>query len=384
MVSGMMGEGTRVSGAGLEGARPPEIYDISPQLGLGLHALRDVYGLVPKRFLAEGRRHPRLEAWCEQHGRPYAMALEAVQSVLEPLFPEFFGSGRAPRSADWFGALGARLAGQEFSLLEYAMPWVVGQLVRGLPSRDQAGLRPEQQLLAAGERHPAVAALLKAYDREMRDRPSRAKNDEQSMWQRLSRHLLMFRVRRIVGFAVEPLMSQHLRQEAAKLDDPLLRKLGRLVCARNEFVANADELEELTQEARKSLGRESEQPPEDPPDPPSSSLDEAIDEVEQDAQRMGERLGPHGKKVTVIVEDKEPEEPAAVMVRLDRPSPAPPSTEPAEPTESAASELSALPPACENCRHAASLADSLARFRVTLEHGLASLRNRDGPCTVPL
>lgn len=93
---------------------------------------------------------------------------------------------------------------------------------------------------------------------------------------------------------------------------------------------------------------------------------------------MGERLEPHGKKVTVVVEDREPGEPAASVVRLDRPTSAPASS------ASPAPEPPALPQLCCGCPHAARLRFSLGRLHATMEHGLARLRNRDGPCAVPL
>jgi len=194
------------------------------------------------------------------------------------------------------------------------------------------------------------------------------------MLQRLKRHLLAFRVRRIAGPAVEPLMSMHLRIRAAALDTELLEELGLLLLERGQVVKNQDELDRLVEQARERLGRE----PEEPPSPPSSGLEDALEDVEQEAHRMGERLEPHGKKVTVVVEDREPGDPAASVVRLDRPIPAP------APSASPAPEPPAIPQLCCGCSHAAKLRFSLGRLHATMKHGLARLRNRDGPCAVPL
>lgn len=259
-------------------------------------ALWGAYDGDPVDFLAEGREHPDLEEWCVREGLEPQRVATLMSRELAPLCPAFGGEPAPASPADLFG-LGTALAGCCSVRLELLGPHLACLLVRGMPTPDHDdGIWPEQRLVASGDREPGLVALLRGYDEAMIGQPSRAVDNEQSLWQRLRRQLLAFRTRRFMGLQVVPLLSLSLQVEASQCDPALLREAGRLLLEGGEVVKNRDELQDLFQAARSALGRE----PGEPPDPGGSSWHRSITEIERQAAVMDQQLRPFGKRAVVL------------------------------------------------------------------------------------
>ena len=301
--------------------------------------------------------------------------------------------------------LGATLAGMALSStgsaqLEIVMPGIAGWLVGSTASSPSDERHREERLAALGDRHPLIGALLSGYDQSLRGQPVRAVNRQASLWQLLWRHLRGWRVRRVVGFAVEPLMSLGLRGEAAELDDELLRELGRVVVERGEVVKGSAKLTELVAEARRRLERE----PEEPGGPVEPNLDAFLSEAQAVAEDLDTRaavfdleallvLRPRGlmpSPVRVVMVEPEVAEEAGASQHASADgerSPAVTSAPPDAVDEGQGLRRtppdSRLPWSCRRCDGAARLRTALNLFRVTLERDLANLLPRDGPAAVP-
>lgn len=322
-----------------QNAQPLRVRSLLWEVQAAQDALWGAYDGDPVDFLAEGGDHPDLEAWCHREGLDAQRIAALMVRELAPLHPGIIGE-QAAATPGRLTELGRALAGSCSACLELLGPHIAIQLVRGLavPERDEAPW-PEQQLVALGERHSGVAALLRGYDEAMKGQPSRAENHEQSLWQRLRRHLLALRARRFMGLQVQRLLSLSLQVEASQHDPALLRELGQLVLDRGEVVKNGKELQDLLAIAREALGREAVEPREQS----IQGWRATLVEVERQAQRMDRAVRPFGRRAVVIIEDRLPDDrDRSVRLHFETPP---------EAYEAVSGALvrSPLPVACQGC-----------------------------------
>ena len=144
---------TMMGGSGREGECPARLRDLLWELQVVEDALREVYDNDPLDFLAEGDERPELEAWCEAEGLELERVVALLHRELAPLHPGFAGQELHAVSAARLEALGGCLAGVCPAKLEIITPHVVGLLVRGLPTPENASAGSPRSL--QNHRHPA-------------------------------------------------------------------------------------------------------------------------------------------------------------------------------------------------------------------------------------
>lgn len=350
-------------------------------------ALRQIYDNDPDAFHREGLEHPRLQSWCLREGVEPARMAGILARELVPLHPDGEPGTLPSFSEEDMATLGATLADMALSASssswhEIALPAVTGWLVGSLPPNPGDERWPEERLSVLGGRHPPIAALLHAYDQALRGKAVRARNRQASLWQLLWRHLRAWRVRRIAGFAVEPLLSLDLRVEAAKLDDELLHMLGRVVLAQGEVVMGATKFAELVTQAQSQLGRKPVEPAEDP-EPSLKGLEREALALAEDLDAKAAALD---MEALVVLRPRGPATPPTRVVIVACPEPADSehTVEAGEaPKPRAAPPVFPLPWGCRECSWSEQLRRALLTFSVTLGRDVTTILSRDGPATVP-